>query len=104
MPAPITIKRNVMIIVEKQELVSLLVNALSEREKVSTGKEHTLYQVLSYLIGCSDVKAVQMANRKADNLQQPRVEVDEFRRWLPGVLSEIFAEFVREREVRREPQ
>lgn len=98
METQITKNVNVTVVIQNEELLDLLVGALSEGAERATGKESTLYRALSFLVGCSDVEAVKLANRRADNHMQPRVKVDEFRRWLPVVLSRVFAKYAAEKE------
>lgn len=86
--------KKVIVTIESTELVELLISALHSKAEVSDGKEYTLLRAFSCLVGCSDVEAVRMANKIADEKEKPHVKVSEFRRWLPQILAETFAEFM----------
>ncbi len=50
---------------------------------------------LSEIVGISDVEAVRQANRHARDKGWPeRATVDQFRKWLPAILSKLFAQVV----------
>lgn len=86
--------KTVTVEVSNRELVGELVSALYPKAKGAQGKERTLYYALASLIGCPDVEAVRIANRQADKDGLPHISTTEFRRWIPIVLSETFAEFM----------
>ena len=86
--------REVTVTIESSELLNLLIMALYTKAHKATGKTITLFSALGSLAGLSDVEAVKAANREADKRNLPRIKTDEFRRWLPQILSETFAEFL----------
>jgi len=89
-----TFTKTVTVEISGQEFVASLVASLYPKAKNSQGKERTLYYAFASLVGCSDVEAVRIANRQADKEGLPRISTAEFRRWIPTVLSETFAEFL----------
>lgn len=89
------IKKRITVTIEGDELLNLLVSVLWPKAKSATGKDRTLFSALGRLAGISDVEAVKLANRKADKgWCRDSISVTEFRRWLPQILSETFAEFL----------
>jgi len=86
--------KTVTITIENRELIGLLVAALNPKARESTDRTRTLFSALGNLPGYSDVEAVSMANCEVDSHKLPTITVDEFRRWLPQILSETFAEFL----------
>ena len=59
--------------------------------------QHKCQQVnttaLALMVGISDDEAVQQANEYAEKNGWPeRTTVDEFRKWLPAMLSKLFAQ------------
>lgn len=88
------ITKKVTVVIEDEEFVRLLIEALAPKAKSAKGKELVLFRCLSYLIGIPTVESVRMANKYAANIQLPKITTDEFRKWLPEMLSETFKEFV----------
>lgn len=89
-----TKKITVEVIIEGNELIDFIVRALTPNAKSSEGQERTFYRAFVNLPGHTDVEAVRIANVAADNHGEPRIKTYEFRRWLPQMLSEVFAGFL----------
>jgi hypothetical protein len=88
------IMKQVTVTIKDKEIIGMLVDFLRERARDSTDEQRTMYYAIACLIGVPDVEAVKRANRWADEHNHPRVTVDEFRCWLPNVLSGVFAEYM----------
>lgn len=88
------ITKKVTVTIEGRELVRLLLEALRPKAQSSEDKEQVLFRALSNLIGCPATEAVRCSNKYADSHALPRITTDEFRKWLPEMLSETFREFV----------
>lgn len=88
------ITKKITVTIEGEELISLLLKALRPKAQSSEDKEQVLFRALSNLIGCPATEAVRLSNKYADNHALPRITADEFRKWLPEMLSETFREFV----------
>jgi hypothetical protein len=88
------IKKSVMVTIESDELLKLLIQAMLPKVEMSQGKESVLYRAFSNLAGNSSVEAVRRSNRYAKDNGLPTITTDEFRRWLPEMLSEIFFGFL----------
>jgi len=80
----------VTVTIRSEELLRCIVRAISPDASASDGKQRTLYLALSYLVGVSDIDAVKTANSVARDRGLPTIRVEEFRKWLPGVLSQAF--------------
>ena len=90
------ITKKVTVVIENEEFIQLLIEALAPKAKSAKGKEQTLFRALSYLVGRSAVEAVRMANKYAADNQLPRITTAEFKKWLPEMMSETFKEFVQD--------
>lgn len=88
------ITKKITVPVEKNELVGLLIDALYPKAKNSESQEQTFFRAFSNLIGCTDIEAVKIANKWADEHDAPRITTEKFRRWLPRILSQTFADFL----------
>ena len=86
--------QKVAVLIEAKDFVDLLIRALYPKAQAAQGKERVFFMAFASLVGCTDVEAVKIANREAGNKSLPRIKVDEFRRWLPQMLSETFGEFI----------
>lgn len=85
------IRRNITITISDNELLQLLVQALCPTEQQKDDvKEGVFFIALGHLVGRSDVKAVKKANYIAKATHKTSITVEEFRRWLPKILSEAF--------------
>ena len=80
--------------VAEEELVGLVVKAIYPDVEKATGQEWTLYRALSSLVGCTEFEAVRKANLLAKEHSCPTVTTDDFRKWLPQVLSKAFAKLL----------
>jgi len=75
--------------ISNTQIFNMFVNAIYGDARDATGKNRTLYRAFGYLVGISDVDAVEAANKDAEKENQ--ITVTAFRKWLPTV----FAEFAR---------
>ncbi len=80
--------------IAEEELVGLVVKAIYPDMQEATGQEWLLYRALSYLIGCTVFEAVRKANRLARDRGCLLITTEEFRKWLPQVLSKAFAKLL----------
>lgn len=90
-----TRKVTVAVEIGGNELIDFLIWALMPDAKSSEGQERTFFIAFVNLPGHTDVETVRIANVEADKQGLPHIKTDEFRRWLPQVLSEVFAEFLK---------
>lgn len=88
------ITKRMVVTIKEEELVGLVVKAIYPDVSPAMGKEWTLYRALSHLTGCTDVEAVRAANRLAKLSCEPTITTDDFRKWLPKVLSKAFAKLL----------
>ncbi len=80
--------------IPKEKLIGLVVDALYHMYTRSS-EDKTLYRALANLVGKTDVEAVLIANRAARKKKTETITTEQFRRWLPQVLTEAFAELLR---------
>ena len=81
--------------IPEEKLIGLVVDALYSMYHGAKDHEKTLYIALANLVGGTDAEAVEIANHEAMNKGDPTITTDEFRRWLPQVLTEAFAKLVK---------
>ena len=88
-----TVKVNMQI--EGSEVILWVVNVIRDLAVESQDDDYIFFTALGHLVGISDVEAVKYANSVADRKNLPHITTREFRRRLPGVMSKVFAEFMK---------
>ncbi len=89
------ITKRVAVTIAEEELVGLVVKALYPPAMETMGRERTLYRALAHLVGLTDVEAVKEANYLAKHSPGgTAITTDDFRKWLPQVLSKAFAKLL----------
>lgn len=87
------IKKKIMVEVEANDLLGLLISAWYG--SCQDDPEHSvLWCALSYLPGRTDIEAVKEANKWADGHEYDRIKVGQFRKWLPGAISQGFKHYL----------